>query len=118
MVDRMKVIAGLVLLFSSMLPVSAEELVDPTLPPAIVLAPAAAVVPEVKKVASLQSVIIAKNRRAAIIDGQTVELGGRFGSATLIEVSEVYVVLKTGRHLQKLTLFPGVGIKRIKPDAP
>ena len=114
MVDPMKLAALLIAMTG---PVCAEELADPTLPPAAVFAPASSV-PEVKKVVSLQSVIVAKNRRAAIIDGQTVELGGKFGSATLTEVNEGYVVLKTGRHLQRLALFPGVGMKRIRSDAP
>ena len=56
----------------------------------------------------MQSVIISKNRRAAIIDGETVELRGKHGDATLIEVTESGVVLQGAQGRQVLTLFPGV----------
>lgn len=91
----------------------AEELADPTKPPVSISAPvvesgAAAV----KKAAGLQSILISKNRRAAIIDGVTVELGGRIDNATLVEVNAAYVVLKTNKGRRILNLFPDVKITR------
>jgi hypothetical protein len=56
----------------------------------------------------LQSVLIAPGRRLAVIDGQTVSLGGRFGTATLVAVTETGVVLKEGKETRHLQLFPGV----------
>ncbi len=86
--------------------VSAEELSDPTRPPASIMAPAEA--GNEAQPAGLQSIIISGHRRAAIIDGETVELGGKHGDATLIEVNEGSVVLKGSQGRQVLTLFPGV----------
>lgn len=85
----------------------AEELADPTRPPASTPAAQGAAV---EKTMSLQSVIIAKNRRAAIIDGQNVELGGRILDAKLIEVNSACVVLRTAQGRQVLKLFPDVAI--------
>ena len=85
----------------------AEELLDPTRPPAIVTAPAKTMG---SPPSGLQSVIISKNRRAAIIDGETVELRGKHGDTTLIEVTESGVVLQGAQGRQVLTLFPDVRI--------
>lgn len=86
----------------------AEELPDPTRPPASLAAPVA--VPAEEAVAShpvvLQSIIISKTRRAAIIGGETVELGGKYGDAKLIEVNEGNVVLRSAQGRQVMTLFP------------
>lgn len=95
----------------------AEELVDPTRPPASIAAPVAeadVVIPP----AGLQSIIISKKRRAAIIDGQTVELGGRVGEAKLIEVNTASVVLRTKQGSQVLKLFPDVIITSSKSNVP
>jgi len=97
----------------------AEELADPTRPPLSVSAPVDEAVPvEVKTEPGLQSIIIAKNHRAAIIDGQLIELGGRVGDARLIEVNAMNVVLKTRKGRQVLMLFPDVLISKTKQDAP
>lgn len=91
----------------------AEELPDPTRPPAAVMAPgdAAAVAPP--RPAGLQSVIISRSRSAAIIDGQTVELGGKYGDVRLIEVSDTGVILQGARgKKQVMTLFPDVSIEK------
>lgn len=84
-------------------PVPAEELRDPTRPPAVLnpSAPAAAPAAPV-----LQSVLIAPGRRAAIINGVTVEMGGSYGGAKLVNVSEAQVVLRNADQVQILRLFP------------
>lgn len=89
---------------------AAEELPDPTRPPASLAAPVAAPAGEAaaKQPAVLQSIIISKNRRAAIIGGETVELGGKYGDAKLIEVNEGNVVLHSAQGRQVMTLFPDV----------
>ena len=87
-------------------PCYAEELPDPTRPPAIISIPTTMELPP----SGLQSIIISKTRRAAIIDGETVELRGKHGDATLIEVSENSVVLQGAQGRQVLTLFPDVKI--------
>jgi len=99
-----------------LLPVHAEDLPDPTRPPASIFAPAAKTGIGRKAVAKsssgLHSIIISETRRAAIIDGQTVELGGQLGKARLVEVNAGSVVLQRGKNRQVLTLFPGVEITR------
>ncbi|MBI5436759.1 MAG: hypothetical protein HY937_06605 [Nitrosomonadales bacterium] len=89
---------------------SAQALTDPTKPPAEISAPLTqAAAPEGDR---LQSIIISPTRRAAIINGQTVELGAKYGEAKLVEVSESGVALQGAQGRQVLTLFPGVEIKR------
>ena len=94
----------------------AEEFPDPTRPPASILMPVAGTetgrgeraIPS----SGLHSVFISETRRAAIIDGQTVELGDEHGGARLIEVNEGGVVLQRAHGRQVLMLFPDVKIIR------
>ncbi len=99
-------VSGLVLLSLSVIPAIswAQTLVDPTKPPTELSAPAAE--------SELQSIIISPTRRAAIINGQTVELGGKAGDVRLIEVSEGSVVLQGEKGRRVLTLFPDVKIDK------
>lgn len=109
--DQAMAVSGLsIALFS--VAAKAEELPDPTRPPASVTAP---VVVSGQKAgegppSGLQTIIISKNRRAAIIDGQIVELRGKHGDATLIKVNEGSVVLQGAQGSQLLMLFPDVKI--------
>jgi len=91
---------------------TAEELADPTRPPASLAAPVAASVggAAANPPAGLQSIIISKTRRAAIIDGQTVELGGKYGDTKLIEVNEGSIILRGVQGRKVMTLFPEVKI--------
>ncbi len=91
--------------------VRAEDLPDPTRPPASIFLPATAEKAE-NFSSGLHSIIISDIRRAAIIDGQTVELGEEHRGARLIEVSESGVVLQRAQSRQVLSLFPGVRISR------
>ena len=97
-------------------PLHAEDFPDPTRPPASILAPAAGAgagrEAKAEHSAGLHTVIISKTRRAAIIDGKTVELWGEHGNARLIEVNEGGVVMQRAKSRQVLTLFPGVKITR------
>lgn len=88
---------------------SAQVLNDPTKPPAEINAPPGA---EVTVGNALQTILISPDRRAAIIDGQTVELGAKHGDVRLIEVSESGVVLEGLQGRQVLALFPSVEIKK------
>jgi len=109
-----KLLSSVICLLSSTL-CHAEELPDPTRPPTIIAIPATATGESLPS--GLQSIIISKTRRAAIIDGETVELRGKHGDATLIEVNESGVVLQGAQGRQVLTLFPDVKImqKEIQP---
>lgn len=90
----------------------AEELPDPTLPPAGLETSADTKKVDLNQSLGLQSVLISKQRRAAIIDGQTVELNGRLGQAKLVEVNETNVVMKTPQGRQVLTLYPDVNMTK------
>jgi hypothetical protein len=99
-------------IFSSAL-CHAETLPDPTRPPASIgwggAAGSAGMRGEPEsRTTGLQSTIISRTRRAAIIDGNTVELGEKHGDARLIQVNEGSVVLQRAQTLQVLTLFPDV----------
>ena len=87
----------------------AEDLPDPTRPPAEISAGSGPAVGVVNN--GLQSIIISPNRHAAIINGHTVELGAKYGNSTLVEVNERGVVLlgKQGKRL--LALFPDVQLR-------
>ncbi len=92
----------------------AQTLPDPTRPPAEISAPVAGLAAPPKD-SGLQSVIISPTRRAAIINGQTVELGALLGDARLVEISESVAILERAQGRQVLALFPGVNISRKQP---
>ncbi|HMJ49836.1 MAG TPA: MSHA biogenesis protein MshK [Burkholderiales bacterium] len=91
-------------------PAQAENLPDPTRPPqepaAAAASAASAAVPS--SVPLLQSVLISPRHKVAIIDGKLVVLGGMYGTARVVKISESEVVLNEGGNLQTLKLFPGV----------
>ncbi len=64
----------------------------------------------------LQSIIISPQYRAAIINGETVSLGGKSGDSKLVEVRENSVVLQNAQGRRVMELFPKVSIK--KNEAP
>lgn len=91
----------------------AYALTDPTQPPAelsVLMAKSGSTGVLVEN--GLQAVILSSIRRAAIIDGQTVELGANHGDAKLIEVTESGVVLQGAQGRRLLPLFPGVNMKK------
>ncbi len=107
-------------------PAAAQEFLSDPTKPAVEMSPAAsgasaasampgaAVQPVPQE--GLQSVIISPQHRAAVINGQTVELGGKVGDATLLEVRESSVVLGNAQGKRVMELFPGVRI--VKTAAP
>jgi MSHA biogenesis protein MshK len=98
-------------LSAAAVPLHAENLPDPTRPPVDVLTASGARHGRGAESSSgLRSIIISDTRRAAIIDGKTVELGGLLGTARLVEVNPGSVVLQRGKKTQVLTLFPRVRI--------
>ena len=96
-------------------PVFAQTLTDPTRPPAEISS--SGVVQTVpQKDSGLQTIIISPTRRAAIINGRTVELGAKLGDARLVGISESVAVLERAQGRQVLALFPGVEINRKQPS--
>lgn len=95
----------------------AEALPDPTRPPLAALPGGAVAQEKGEGEAVLQSVLISSARKEAIINGQTVPLGGRFGAARLIRIGEGEVVLQTGDVLKTLKLYPAVDKRAAKEKA-
>lgn len=85
---------------------AAQALPDPTRPPDAVLAPAQAGAGQAGPV--LQSVVIAGERRSALIDGVLVPVGGVVGGARVERIVETEVVLRRGDRTETLKLFPAV----------
>lgn len=86
----------------------AENLPDPTRPPASLGIAPDGTTSDSNPGPRLQSVLIAPGRRVAIVSGKTVEVGGKVGGATVAAISEGEVVLRNGKNLQTLKLFPEV----------
>jgi MSHA biogenesis protein MshK len=91
----------------------AQVLSDPTRPPAGIYAneggDAAATGPV------LQSVMITPGARTAIIGGETVKLGGQYGDARVVKITENEVVLRSAAGTETLRMYPDVTMKTSKP---
>ncbi len=95
----------------------AQAMTDPTRPPAALAAEAPVGGGEgaVTQVRQLQTVIISPTRKAAIINGVLVNLGGKVGDAVLTRVAEDEVVLRSGDLREVLKLHPAVDKVDIEP---
>ncbi|MDP2762761.1 MAG: hypothetical protein Q8O64_20565 [Sideroxyarcus sp.] len=60
----------------------------------------------------LQSVILSTQREAAIINGEEVEVGQKYGDAMLTVVNETCVVLMGPRGRQVMHMFPTVNLSK------
>ncbi len=92
---------------------TAQGLTDPTRPPGALATTAGEGVYSGGPV--LQSVMLSPGRKVAVISGEMVVLGGRYGSARLVRLSESEAVLKDGAETTVLKLFPLVE-KRMTGD--
>ncbi|MGH8753271.1 MAG: hypothetical protein ACREUJ_05270, partial [Burkholderiales bacterium] len=72
-------------------PARAENLPDPTRPPSQMEA-AVEGSAAVSSSPTLQTVLISPRHKVAIINGETVKLGGMYGSARVVKISESGVV--------------------------
>jgi MSHA biogenesis protein MshK len=95
-------------------PAHAQALVDPTRPPNAQAGEAPDAAPGGTQ---LQSILIASNRRLAIINGTTVALGGTVGDAKVVKITETEVTLKKGDETEVLRLYPGVDKQPVKRGA-
>lgn len=88
---------------------AAEEINDPTRPPAAAAAVInGVVVPEASQPV-LQSVMISRKHKIAVISGQEVVLGGMVGDARLVAVRDQSVDLRNADgSLQTLQMYAGV----------
>jgi MSHA biogenesis protein MshK len=95
--------ANLLLAYS----VKAEPLIDPTQPPASLFEAANGTAAADFTGPVLQSVLIGPHYRAAIISGEKVMLGQKYGQSTLIQLNEREAVLRhADRSTQTLALHP------------
>jgi len=110
MAERLSAVLVFLLVLGTSAGVAGQGLADPTRPPAprapegAESAPGATPQPTHR----LQSVLISGTRKLAVIDGQTVPLGGEVGGATLTAISETGVTLRRGAETETLKLNPGV----------
>lgn len=115
MAGRMR--AGLMLMLATLACTQAlaAPFADPTQPPGAVSggAESAAGATDGPR---LQSVLISPNRRVAVIGGQTVPLGGMYGEARVVRITEGEVVLQTGQERQTLKLFSEVEKRVTRPS--
>lgn len=85
---------------------SAQSLSDPTRPPASLGFAQGANFQTVASGPVLQSVFISAGQKLAIISGQKVGLGGRYGDSEVVKITDGEVILLTGKSLRTLKLFP------------
>jgi MSHA biogenesis protein MshK len=89
---------------------------DPTRPPAVISSgpgeTGAASVP------LLQSVMISPSERSAIIGGERVKLGGKFGDARVVKITESEVVLRSATGNETLRMYPEVTMNPAAPVSP
>ena len=83
----------------------AQTLVDPTRPPGALADMGGG---EAAGGPVLQSEMLSPGRKVAVISGETVVLGGRYGEARLVSVTETEAVLKNGAETTVLKLYPQV----------
>jgi MSHA biogenesis protein MshK len=105
--------AGCLLLAASA--ASAQTMTDPTRPPDALNPGLAGGAQYAITGPVLQSVLISPGRRVAIINGQEVRLNGKFGNARVTRITETEVVLREGRNIQILKLFPAIDMQKAKP---
>ena len=100
-------VLGLGLGLACAAPAQTRPLVDPTRPPDV--APRTAAEAAAVEGPRLQSVLISPTRRAAVISGTAVALGGSYGNARVEEISESAVVLRYPDRRTTLHLLPTHG---------
>jgi MSHA biogenesis protein MshK len=91
----------------------AQSLSDPMRPPQVSAMESTAEAAAGQGQSRLQSVLISRARRLAVIDGTVVPLGGQVGDATVIAITETGVILKKGEERETLKLYPAVQIKPV-----
>lgn len=92
---------------------SAEILTDPTRPPAALL-PAQMQASGEHAGPVLQSVLVSRGRRIAIISGKEVKVNDKVGGARVVRITDTEVVLRNGKQVQRLKLFPDVSKQSVR----
>jgi MSHA biogenesis protein MshK len=84
----------------------AQSLKDPTKPPNLTVQGAVQGDQLLEQGPQLQSIFISDKKRVAMINGESVRINGRVGDQVLVKIEENFVVLKRGRELTTLKLYP------------
>lgn len=84
----------------------AMSLADPTRPPIVSTESAGESAPPAGP--TLQSILISPARRLAVISGQEVAQGGKYGDATVASITESTVLLRYADRRETLRLLPDV----------
>ena len=94
-----------ILLAALLLPCAAQAapFADPTQPPAVRGSGDASAAPSGPRI---ESILIAPDRRLAVINGQQVTIGSRVGSSAVVRITETEVVVRGADGEQTLKLFP------------
>jgi len=105
---------GFALIISLCAPRSlAQGLSDPTRPPREILGGGAGAAEPAANLSPAQIVIISTDRRQATINGRTVALGGRYGDATLVRISDEEIVLRRGDTTEIIKLYSSVHRRKL-----
>ena len=83
-------------------PALAEVLPDPTARPVT----AASEPGETRPANALTAIKLSRKQKIAVIDGQEVMVGGRYQDARVVRINENEVVLRRGREVTVLKLYP------------
>lgn len=97
--------------------VFAQGLSDPTRPPREILGGTADAYEPAASSPAAQVVIISKDRRQATINGQTVNLGERYGNATVVRITDEEIVLQRPEAIETIKLYSSVQRKKRWPAA-
>ena len=92
----------------------AAPFADPTRPPNVSSEEGAAATMQAGP--RLESVLIAPDRRLAVINGQQVRLGGKYGEGQVVQITETEVVIRNGEGTQTLRLLPEAQKRPARPD--
>ncbi|WP_420474193.1 MSHA biogenesis protein MshK [Noviherbaspirillum sp. ST9] len=102
---------------AALLPVlaAAQSLPDPTRPPPAFIEPGATgeSAAEGSEAPELQSILVSKHRRQAVIGGKVVTVGDSVGQAKVVRISEDSVLLRTGKQIETLKLFPDIEKRKV-----
>jgi len=93
-------------------PVLAQGLSDPTRPPREIIGGSADTYEPAGGWSPVQVVIISKDRRQATINGRTVNLGERYGNATVVGISDEEIVLQRPEATEIVKLYSSVQRKK------
>ena len=92
--------------------VLAQGLSDPMRPPREIIGESAAAYEPAGGWSPVQVVIISKDRRQATINGRTVNLGERYGNATVVGISDEEIVLQRPEATETVKLYSSVQRKK------